>query len=338
MSIDKILLILLLVAVIALVAYLILGPIISDVRDGISQKTDLGDVAVTAAGEYLAMQMTQAAATPTIGTPPPSAAEIAATALAAEQRFQATQEAAVRLEKQHLQATQEAKAEEERLRTTATAEYWRIEAWQATQTQAWVLAATAAPATQVALSWTQTAIPEIATADASVRNAQQTVVAGQAMQVEMSVQRQRWAGVGNTLVLWTVMLAALLITGYFVWQMKRVRKLTPDGRVHLLDNGKAGQQIVASDLMPAPVITVSQTGQVAAAGSGADQSQVTERAQKVRALEAVARANQPPRQPFDLVNDIMTGQASRYALSEPPSDLVSNNALQALNADWKENS
>lgn len=321
-----------LVAVIALAAFFIFN----GARDELSRKTDLGDVAVTAAGEWIYAQMTQAAFTPTVGAPQLSAAEVLATSMAEERRLAATQQFQEQQDEQRALATQEAQEAEQRYQATATAEYWHGLAWQATQTQAWVMAATAAPATQVAFAWTQTAIPMLATAEANRINAQQTVVVGQAMQVEMAVSRQRWAGVGNTLVMWFVMVAAIGITGYFVWQMKRVRKLTPDGRVHLLDNGKAGQQVIASDLMYAPVITVFQDGQVAASGAGMDQAQVTERAQKVRALEAVARASQPPKQPFDLVGEIMAGQNGRYAVSDPPADLVSPDALSVLDADWKD--
>jgi len=344
MSIEKILLIVLLVAVIAVAAYLVLSPVTSAVRDQINGETGMGGLAV----DYVAAQMTQAAYTPTLGTPPPSAADVASTLAAIAQDAESTRQADARLadalqatQEAHdrsVQATEDARAANERAtqiaQVTATQEYWAGVYWAATSTSAWEQTATSVPPTQTAYAWTETAIPMIATNNANVAFAQQTVVVGQARQVDMAVKRQQWAGTGNTILVWFVLTAAVGIIAYFVREMKRVRKMTPDGTVYLLDNGKAGQHVVSSELMPAPVTSIGPDG-VVPAGMTPWQQGVTERAQKVRALQAASAAQQP-RQMFDIASEIMAGQSPRFAVSAPPPELTDPDTLRVLEADWKD--
>ncbi|MGB8214908.1 MAG: hypothetical protein WCE68_15240 [Anaerolineales bacterium] len=337
MSIDKILLIVLLVAVIAIAAFLILGPVINDV----SGKSSLGDVAVTAASYQLNMQMTRAAATPTLGTPPPSAAELAATMAAEQFNADATRQAQQQFAQataQSMQATQAADAahlqQTQEAQATATGQYWLGQYWAATQTTAFVQTATAYPPTATSASWTQTAIPLIATANANQINAEQTVVSGQAMAMKMDLDKKAWTGPASTIVLWVILSACLFIVGYFVYQMSRVRKLTPDGKLQLIDRGKEGQFVVSTELMEAAVISVVH-GQVSPAAMTNLRSDVLDRAQRIRAIEAAARAaGATPDQTFSIMSELMA-TTQRYTVTAPPRDLMNSDLLHLLDNDWE---
>jgi len=349
---------------IVLIVLLVAGAvfIITDATNTIATRNDttLGDVAVTAAGEMLARQMTQAAATPTPGTPAPSAAEIAATIQAvqinaastqrAEERqaeyVQATQQARAQAvqatqqaQAQAIQATQAAQAqatkEAQEAQATATGEYWRMLAWNATQTVAYEQTAAAWSETSTAAAWTQTAIPMYATQNAGEVYAQQTIVAGQALQVEQATKKQAWAGPIGSVVAWFATISAIVIVGFYVREMKKVRRLAPDGSVNLIESGPGVKQVVNSALMPAPVLTLNRlVTQVQAGGATGYQENVTRRAQGVQALAAVA--NSPaPRRDFEIVGDVMGSQGQRYAVSEPPAELVGDEVRRTLDAEWK---
>lgn len=337
-------------AIVVVAVSLILGPIVRQVETEMKQP-GIGDLAATAASDYLSAQMTQAAYTPTPGIPGPSAAEVAATIAAIPINAAATQQAETRRQEAllatqdaraaSLQSTQQAQVRYDQAtqaaQVQATKEYWRMLAWSATQTTAALQTQQAYPATQTAYAWTQTAIPLIATSEAGRLMAEQTVVAGQAIDMDRKVRQQAWAGPGGTFIMWIVLIGSLGLAGYAVYQMKRVRKLTPDGQGYLLDNGKNGQQVVNLALMPTPVISVTQPGKVSNAGDTDYQREVTRQAQGVQALRAVASGQTQPRDNFGIVNEVMGGGTQRFALSEPPAELVGGDAARALNLDWQAN-
>jgi len=338
----RIVLILSIIAVIIVAVAVMISPVTKAWGQQINKTPNVGNLAV----DYMAGQMTQAAFTPTIGPAPLSPADVASTLAAISQNAESTRQADARwadalratqdASDRSIRATEDARAADERATQTAearaTGEYWAGVYWAATATTAWQQTETAIPPTQTAYSWTETAIPLIATNNANQLFAQQTVVVGQAQQVDMAVRRQKWAGTGNTILLWFVLLAAVAIIAYFVREMRRFRKMTPDGTTYLLDNGKAGQHIVSSELMPAPVTTIGPTGGVPS-GMTTWQQEVTSRAQRVRAVRAAASAQQP-RQMFDITSEIMGNPAPRFAVTAPPAELVDPDTMEVLDTDW----
>ena len=300
----------------------------------------------------ITQQAQQAQYTPTMIpqptlTPGPSIGDMAATAAWMEFQAGATRQAvdyaaqatrqAIDYAAQNADATQTVQAqrriEAQNAAASQTAEYWKSVAWSATQTAAAMQTAEAQPATQTAYSWTQTAIPMYATANAGDISAQSTIVAGQAQQVDMAVRQQRWSGAGNTIVLWAVISAAMLVIIYYVWKALKSRKLTPDGKVWSIEDGKGNKHVVSSDLMGAPDLKIGEHNSTPAGMvSVAFQEKVTERAQKVRAIEAAPAQN--PRQAFNLVNGLMTVQMPRFSLEAPKDDGLTEDERKALDKDW----
>lgn len=285
----------------------------------------------TAAGGLVDLAMTRVYATPEF-TAGPSAGEIAATAAADAAHMAATAAAQAQSTQSALDAERIALAQ-----AVATQDFeWTRTSYDATSQAASFQATQAYPATQQAYEWTQTAMPGIATANANQMNAQQTVVAGNAMLAQMSVRRQSQAWIGQVVV-YFLMIVATIIVGWIVYINSKVRKLTPDGTVHLIDNGKAGgQQLVNASLMSTPVTTI-RGGQVAPAGmvDKAFQEQVTRRAQNVQALQAVASGPAPAQNTLDLVGQMMGTDSQRFGLGDAPGELSTAETAQKLVDDWK---
>jgi len=294
-----------------------------------STKQNVGDVAV----EYLNGQMTQAAYTPTIGTPPLSAAEIAATAMVFDQHFQATQDAENRLAEQHAQETAQTRADaEESAQATSTAE-WAAIFWSATSTAAYEQTQTAIPPTQTAAVKTETAYPLVATTDAQRLIAQQQLIQAQTDNLSRKVAQEKW-----TSPLWNILSPIIVGVGLFlVWlyikEMKRIRKLTPDGEVNAIEDEKGHFHVTNAKNMTGPSLKIHSTG-VKAEGETPYQEKITTQAQKVQAVAAAAQA-QYPQQAFNVATDIMTGQELRYDISAGSGDGIDPETGKTLDLAWE---
>ncbi len=331
MSIDKIILILILVAIVVGVVALIISPIVSDVSNQINSTPGAADLAVS----YIAGQMTQAAWTPTPGTPPPSAADIAADAVAMQINANATQRAedrmaqaaqdASNLQVAALEATQEAEAR-------ATADYWTGVYWAATQTSAMIQTQTAIPPTQTAAAQTQTALPLIATTDALKLMSIQQIYQTQADDLRRQTAQEIWAAPLRLFVLVFAIVGGVFLVFYYVRHAKRVRRLTDDGKVNVIEDADGVYHETNSDNMPTPSMKIDAV--VKPEGATTYQQQITTQAQQVKAIEAAARAAQSPAGAFQVATDVMSSQV-RWTVGQAPTDLLSIDTRKTLNADWE---
>jgi len=307
---------------------------IKDNTDSARQAQATVDSAEASVADALGQKVSDAILTPQPTPSGPNAAEVAATSAA----YAANVAAKAAADAQHLSATQIAEAAEKAY--LLQQEKLQLEQAQATQNAAWTATvwavtgtavanstAMAYPGTATAASWTQTALPFYATRQANNEMQQATLVALNVQNANDAVARQRI----TTPLMWFVILLSVAIVAFAAWKFSQVRKLTPDGAVNLIEAGGV-KQVVSSELMTDPALTLAGRGNVMPQGASNYQAMVVDQLNRVKAIRAAALGAR--QEPFNVANDIMAGPQTPYLLEAGPD--ANAETSEYLNGKWKE--
>lgn len=253
----------------------------------------------------------------------PTVAEIAATIAADGQHMAATQ-AAEAAEKLFVIQQQELQLKQAEATQGAA---WTATVYAVTGTAVAESTAMAYPGTATAASWTQTAVPFYATQDANNVIQQQNLVALNVQNAGEAMARQRV----TTPLMWFVIMLSVVIVAFATWKLSQVRKLTPDGSVNLIEAGGV-KQVVSSELMTDPALTLAKSGNVLPQGAANYQAMVVDQLNRVKAIRAAALGLR--QEPFNVAADIMTGPQNPYLLDTSPT--ADGETSEYLSGKWKE--
>jgi hypothetical protein len=230
-----------------------------------------------------------------------------------------------------------ATADQARIYAEATAEQKRIEI-VATQQRLDLESTQSANATATFVVLTLSAVPTSA-ALTQIANEQNIALSNnEIQQSDLAVEQQRQKNTVEWAVPFIIAFMAALVGSLFVIRYSRTREIRDeDGGVQglVLDN----KNVISPKLLAGPVLDV-ESMTMPQLVSGAEQHEVTKRAQTIEALKVIPV--EPSRNALSLFGDVFgtKRQEDAFEIIEgetlPPAGLLDGEALKSLDKDWKE--
>lgn len=186
---------------------------------------------------------------------------------------------------------------------------------------------------------TLTAIPPHATLTQIAVNNQIVVSTQEVERSSLSLKQQRDTNVIQWLIPTIIAIFLAIVGAFYIYNQSRIREIRDeDGtvQVFVLDN----KTVTAPALLAGPVLDLT-TNQMPVLTAPKEQSEVTRRAQAIKALAAMPV--QPTANGTGAFNDVFsTSQKPAEAFeiidgdAQPPAGLLDSEALKSLEHDWKE--
>jgi len=219
----------------------------------------------------------------------------------------------------------------------ATAEQKRIEI-VATQQRLDIESTQSANATATFVVLTLSAVPTSA-ALTQIANEQNIALSNNELQQSnLAVEQQRQKNTVEWAVPFIIAFMAALVGAVFVIRYSRTREIRDEEggvQVLILDN----KNVISPKLLAGPVLDV-ESMTMPQLVSGAEQHEVTKRAQTIEALKAIPV--EPSRNAMPLFGDVFGTKRREDAFeiiegeTLPPAELLDGEALKSLDKDWKE--
>ena len=228
-------------------------------------------------------------------------------------------------------------AAQARIFADATAEQKRMDI-AATQQRLDIEGTQSANATATFVVLTLSAVPTSA-ALTQIANEQNIALSNnEVQQSNLEVEQQRQKNTVEWAAPVIIALMAALVGSVFVIRYSRTRAIRDeDGGVQvlILDN----KNVISPKLLAGPVLDV-EAMKMPPLVSGAEQREVTKRAQTIEALKSIPV--EPARNAMPLFADVFGAKKQEEAFeiiegeTLPPADLLDGEALKSLDKDWKE--
>jgi hypothetical protein len=230
-----------------------------------------------------------------------------------------------------------ATADQAEMYAVATAEQKRSDI-AATQQRLDIESTQSANATATFVILTLSAVPTSA-ALTQIANEQNIALSNNELQQSnLAVEQQRQKNTVEWAVPFIIAFMAALVGALFVIRYSRTREIhDEDGGVQvlILDN----KNVISPKLLAGPVLDV-ESMTMPQLVSGAEQREVTKRAQTIEALKVIPV--EPARNAMPLFGDVFgtKKQEDAFEIIEgetlPPAELLDGEALKSLDKDWKE--